>query len=75
MTTFKKLLIAGLLSVTIALGGYISVAPSLAATHVTYTSHPQQALNCRKAGGMQQCSSSTQTQLASFQFGVGRGIG
>jgi len=35
MTTFKKLVIAGLLSVTIALSGYVSLTPSHAATHVT----------------------------------------
>lgn len=35
MTTFKKLVIAGLLSVSIALSGYVSLTPSHAATHVT----------------------------------------
>ena len=34
MTTFKKLVIAGLLSVTIALSGYVSLTPSHAAIHV-----------------------------------------
>ena len=35
MTPFKKLVIAGLLSVTIALSGYVSLTPSHAAIHVT----------------------------------------
>jgi len=35
ITPFKKLVIAGLLSITIALSGYVSLTPSQAATHVT----------------------------------------
>ncbi len=50
MTTFKKLLLAGLFSVTIPLSGYVSVAPSLAATQVTHNSHPQHLVAVRKAG-------------------------
>ena len=39
MTTFKKLVIAGLLSVSIALSGYVSLTPS----HAAHSRHTKRA--------------------------------